>query len=82
MVTAYGSVKSQKVLLLRLRLNTKKGNQVQYVKFRSICIFLLLFICNSHQLQGNTHNDYLRYGRHILREGYRIYNISRAIHYA
>ena len=33
-------------------------------------------------MQGNTHNDYLRYGKRILHEGYRIYNTSKAIHYA
>ena len=34
------------------------------------------------QLQGNTHNDYLRYGKRIIHEGYRKYNTNKAIHYA
>ena len=34
------------------------------------------------QLQGNTHNDYLRYGKRIIHEGYHKYNTSKAIHYA
>ena len=33
-------------------------------------------------LRGNTHNDYLRYGKHIIHEGYCKYNTSKAIHYA
>ena len=33
-------------------------------------------------LQGNTHNDYLRYGKRIIHEGYHKYNTSKAIHYA
>ena len=33
-------------------------------------------------MQGNTHNDDLRYGKRIIHEGYRKYNTSKAIHYA
>ena len=33
-------------------------------------------------LQGNTHNDYLRYGKRTIHEGYRKYNTSKAIYYA
>ena len=33
-------------------------------------------------LQGNMHNDYLRYGKRIIHEGYCKYNTSKAIHYA
>ena len=33
-------------------------------------------------MQGNTRNDYLRYGKCIIYEGYRKYNTSKAIHYA
>ena len=33
-------------------------------------------------VQGNTHNDYLRYSKCIIHEGYCKYNTSKAIHYA
>ena len=52
-------------------------NKVTCRKIELIFIKLIFVM-----LQGNTHNDYLRYGKRILREGYRIYNTSKAIHYA
>ena len=38
--------------------------------------------CCAVHVQGNTHNDYLRYGKHIIHEGYCKYNTRKAIHYA
>ena len=65
-----------KILMIKILTYNVKGLR-DNLKCREVFHYLHI-----KEVQGNTYNDYLRYGKHIIHEGYRKYDTSKAINYA